>query len=112
MTYFKAVIYNSNGTLLDTINIFGADMSDDDPTYNLQSSFTLKEQVLKVNSSEYYYDINQPHNDSIVKGNIKDNFYEFDNQSKKFKLLNSNLKNATFSVSLNKHEIMHLQVLN
>jgi len=111
VTFFKAAIYDSNGTLLDTLNIFGADMSDDDPTYNLQSNVTLKEKILNINSIEYYYDINQPHNDSIVKGNIKNNNYQFNNETNKFKFINSSTKNATFSISLNKHEIMSLQLL-
>lgn len=113
VTIFKLCLYNLNGDLLDNIDIIGADMSDEETTYNFSSSFTNVNDKINISTTEYYYDIDHPYtDDSILEGKIRHQNYFYNNLNKKFVYLNSTVEDAKLIYSLNKYNLGYIKKID
>lgn len=52
-TFLTSIVYSNSGKLLSTFRIFGSNLTDVSPTYNLKSIFEFDKDKLVVNNYEY-----------------------------------------------------------
>lgn len=52
-TFFTSIVYSNSGKLLSSFRIFGSNLTDVPPTYNLRSKLEFEDNKLVINNYEY-----------------------------------------------------------